>query len=248
MKTRAAVSVILGGLFSLALPFQSVAGLSDFLKGSGMTFGSGTLSESKIARGLKEALETGAGNAVSLVSRSNGYYANPEIRIPLPAALQKVERLVRAAGHGESLDSFRRSMNRAAEKAAPHAKPLLWEAVRSMTLDDARGILNGADDAATAYLKEKTFDRLTGLFRPEVHDAMAMVDVTRRYQEVTELVSSIPFAGALGDFDLDGYVTERALDGLFFMLAKEERNIRQNPAARITDLQREVFGSRAAGE
>ncbi len=249
MKKHASYPVILAVLLCLlTLPLHSNAGLSDFLKGLGKSLEPGALSEDKIVRGLKEALEVGTENAVSLVSKTNGYYGNPEIRIPLPETLRKVERVVRGAGYGPTLDAFQESINRAAERAAPHARSLLWEAVSTMTIEDARGILGGPDDAATTYLKGKTFDRLTGLFRPEVRDAMSGVDVTRRYQELTGKVSSLPFIGDFRDLDLDGYVTERALDGLFLMLAKEERDIRQNPAARATELLKDVFGSTATGK
>lgn len=248
MKTPASVLVMLIVLLCLAFPLPSNAGLADFLKGLGKSLEPGALSEDKIIRGLKEALEVGTKNAVSLVSRTNGYYGNPEIRIPLPESLRKVERVVRGAGYGNTLDAFQESMNRAAEQAAPHARTLLWEAVSAMTIEDARGILSGPDDAATTYLKGRTFDRLTSLFKPEVRDAMSRVDVTRRYQELTGTVSSIPFIGGLSDLDLDGYVTERALDGLFLMLAREEQDIRRNPAARVSDLLKEVFGSATTGK
>ncbi len=248
MKTHTSHRVILLALLCIALPTPSNAGISDFLKGLGRSLEPGALSEDKIVRGLKEALEVGAGNAVSMVSKANGYYGNPDIRIPLPESLRKVERVARGAGYGPTLDSFQESMNRAAERAAPHAKSLLWEAVSNMTIEDARGILSGPDDAATTYLKGKTFDRLTGLFRPEVRDAMSRVDVTRRYQELTGTISSIPFIGDFGDLDLDGYVTELALDGLFLMLAEEERDIRRNPSARVTELLKEVFGGKATGK
>lgn len=243
MKTHAASLVILSALLYLALPLHSNAGLSDFLKGLGKGLEPGALSEDKIVRGLKEALEVGTKNAVSLASKTDGYYGNPEIRIPLPETLRKVERVARGAGYGSTLDAFQESMNRAAERAAPHARSLLWEAVSTMTIQDARGILNGPDDAATTYLKGRTFDRLTGLFKPEVRDAMSRVDVTRRYQELTGTVSSIPFVGDFGDLDLDAYVTERALDGLFLIIANEERDIRENPTARVTELLKDVFGS-----
>jgi hypothetical protein len=243
MKTKASAVVLLMALLVLARPVSSDAGIGDFLKGLGRTLEPGALSEDKIVRGLKEALEVGARNAVSRVSRTDGYLGNPDIRIPLPETLRKVEGVVRGAGYGGQVDAFHESMNRAAERAAPQAEALFWEAVRGMTIQDARDILEGPDDAATSYLREKTSSRLEDLFRPEVHDAMARVDVTRRYQELTGRISSLPFVGQFADLDLDGYVTEQALDGLFYMLAQEERKIRQDPAARVTDLLQEVFGS-----
>jgi hypothetical protein len=243
MKTSARAFLVLVALLVLARPCPSGAGIGDFLKGLGRALEPGALSEDKIVRGLKEALEVGAKNAVARVSRTDGYLGNPDIRIPLPETLRKVEGIVRGAGYGDRVDAFHESMNRAAERAAPQAKTLFWEAVRGMTIRDARDILEGPDDAATRYLREKTSGRLEELFRPEVHAAMARVDVTRQYQTLTDRIASLPFVGQLAALDLDGYVTEQALNGLFFVLAEEERRIRRDPAARVTDLLREVFGS-----
>jgi hypothetical protein len=247
MKAQARALVILIALLALARPFPAGAGIGDFLKGLGRTLEPGALSEDKIVRGLKEALEVGVKNAVSRVSQTDGYLGNPDIRIPLPETLGKVEGIVRGAGYGARVDAFHESMNRAAERAAPQAQSIFWEAVRGMSIEDARGILEGPDDAATSYLREKTSSRLEDLFRPEVHGAMARVDVTRRYQELTGRITSLPFVGQLADLDLDGYVTREALDGLFYMLAREERSIRQDPAARVTDLLKEVFGRSGSG-
>ena len=247
MKADKRALVVLIALLALARPFPSQAGLGDFLKGLGKSLEPGALSEDKIARGLKEALEVGVKNAVSRVSRTDGYLGNPDIRIPLPDTLRKVEGLVRGAGYGAQVDAFRKSMNRAAERAAPRAKSIFWDAVRGMTIQDARAILEGPDDAATSYLREQTSSRLEDLFRPEVHDAMDRVDVTRRYQDLTGRIASLPFVGRLADLDLDGYVTQEALDGLFYVLAQEERSIRQDPAARVTDLLEEVFGGTGSG-
>ena len=218
------------------------AGFTDFLKGVKESVGlDGGLSEGKIIDGLKQALEIGTGNAVKVVSGTDGYYKNPEIKIPLPGAVKKVEKLLRAAGYGNTVDAFELSMNRAAEKAAPEAKALFWDTIKKMSFSDAKKILNGRENEATLYFEDKTRDRLQESFKPIVHGAMSEVGATRYYQDLDQKVRSIPFAGKLG-FDLDRYVTGRALDGLFLMLAKEEKKIRQNPAARVTDLLKEVFG------
>lgn len=247
MRTHVRTLLVLVVLTAFARPFPTNAGIGDFLKGLGKTVEPGALSQDKIARGLKEALEVGTKNAVSLVSRTDGYLGNPDIRIPLPEPLRKVERIVRGAGYGTHVDAFQKSMNRAAERAAPQAKALFLKAVRNMTIQDARDIFEGPDDAATSYLRDKTSGRLKDMFEPEVHNAMARVDVTRRYQELTGQLASMPFLDQAGDLDLDGYVTDRALDGLFFMLAQEEQKIRSDPAARVTDLLEEVFGRAGAG-
>ena len=228
--------------FCLAQGVTVHAGFGDILKSVQKAIGGGGLSESKIIEGLKEALEIGTGNAVNLVSSADGYYKNPKIKIPLPGPVQKVEKALRAVGFGPKVDAFELSMNRAAEKAAPEAKALFWDTIKKMSFADARKILDGRDNEATLYFKDKTQDRLLRTFKPLVHEAMAAVGVTRSYQELDAKVRSIPFAGNLS-FDLDQYVTERGLDGLFLMLAEEESKIRRNPAARVTDLLKEVFGN-----
>lgn len=220
------------------------AGFTDFLKDAQKAVGLGQsgLTNTEIIDGLKQALEIGTKNAVDIVSKADGYYKNPDIRIPLPSSVQKVERLLRAAGYGQKVDAFELSMNRAAERAAPEAKAIFWDAIKQMSFDDARKILDGPDNAATLYFREKTEDPLTEIFKPIVHSAMSEVGVTRTYQELDAKVRSIPFAGSLS-FDLDQYVTKGGLDGLFFMLAQEEKKIRQDPAARVTDLLQKVFGN-----
>ena len=217
------------------------AGFGDLLKSIQKAAGlSEGLSESKIIDGLKEALEIGTRNVVRLVSRVDGYYRNPDIRIPLPGPVRKVEKALRMVGYGPQIDAFLLSMNRAAEEAAPEAGALFWDTIKKMPFDDARRILQGRDDEATRYFKEKTRDRLARTFMPIVHSTMSRVGVIRTYQQLDAKARSMPLVGDLG-FDLDAYVTGRALDGLFLMLAEEERKIRQDPAARVTDLLKEVF-------
>jgi len=199
------------------------------------------LSESDIVKGLKEALHIGTGNAVTTVSKINGYYTNSNIKIPLPESVQKVEKVLRVAGFGKQVDDFELSMNRAAEKAAPEAKSIFWDAIKQMKFADASKILNGRDNEATLYFKDKTSDRLTSIFKPIVNKSMSTVGVTRKYQELEDTVHSIPFAKDIVRFDLNQYVTDKALDGLFYMLAEEERKIREDPAARVTEILRKVF-------
>ncbi len=194
------------------------------------------------SQGLKEALTIGTGNAVASVSRPDGYYRNPLIRIMLPESVQKVEKALRFAGYGRELDDFDMSMNRAAERAAPAAKSMFWNAIKQIRFADAWQILKGRENEATLYLKDKTYGRLETAFKPIVNTAMSEVGVTRRYQEIENTVRSIPFTDMI-QFDLDQYVTDRSLDGLFLMLAKEEKRIREDPVARVTELLRKVFGS-----
>jgi hypothetical protein len=238
--------IAIAGIFVILMSIQTppvYSQFGDIFESLKKAFGVSALSEEEIIRGLKEALKIGTGNAVEKVSQVGGYFNNPKIRIPLPEKVQKVEKLLRVAGMGSQIDAFEKSMNRAAERAAPEAKSLFWGAIKKMTFSDAKNILNGRDNEATLYFKEKTSHRLNELAKPIIHDAMGEVGVTRAYQDLDAKARTIPFAGSLR-FDLDQYVTDRALDGLFLMLAEEERKIRQDPAARVTDLLKKVFGSK----
>lgn len=231
--------IVIGAIFSNPV----IAGFKDILKGAQKAFTtSDSLSESEIIEGLKQALEIGSADAVEMVSQKGGYYDNPAIKIPLPESVQKVEKLLRGAGFGSKVDAFELSMNQAAEKAAPEAKSIFWDAIAKMEITDAKNILNGADDEATQYFKGQTSDQLQQIFKPIVEESMADVGVTRSYQELNDKVESIPFADPMS-FDLDQYVTDGALGGLFKMLAEEEKKIRTEPAARVTDLLKKVFAN-----
>jgi hypothetical protein len=220
------------------------AGFQDFLKKAQKVFEtSDSISESEIVEGLKQALEIGTTKAVELVSKQGGYYNNPEIKIPLPGSVQKVEKLLRGVGFGSKVDAFELSMNNAAERAAPEAKSIFWDAIKKMKIDDAKKILNGREDEATLYFKDKTSARLQEIFEPIVKESMGEVGVTRTFQDLNAKVEKIPFADSL-NLDLDKYVTEGALNGLFQMLAEEEKKIRSDPAARVTDLLKKVFGNK----
>jgi hypothetical protein len=164
----------------------------------------------------------------------------PEIKIPLPENVQKVEKLLRGAGYGSKVDAFELSMNRAAEQAAPQAKSIFWDAIKKMNFTDAKKILNGGDNQATLYFKDHTYDRLGEIFKPIVKESMGAVGVTSSFQDLNAKVEKIPFTDPL-KFDLDQYVTDGALNGLFKMLAAEEKRIRQDPASRVTDLLKKVF-------
>ena len=223
---------------------QLNAGFKDFVKGAMKTIeGEKGLTNDEIIKGLKEALEVGTKNAVQTVSKTDGYFNNPLIKIPLPENVQKVEKLLRTTGFSDQVDEFVLSMNRAAERAAPEAKTIFWDAIKQMTFTDARGILEGQDNAATQYFKEKTSGRLQEVFKPITRQAMSEVGTTSKYQSLDAKIKTIPFANKVS-FDLDQYVTDKALDGLFLMLAEEELKIRQNPTARTTDLLKKVFGSK----
>lgn len=203
----------------------------------------GGLSDDRIVAGLKEALQIGAGNAVNLTGRVDGFFKNAAIKILLPKQLESVGKALRFAGQGRLVDEFVLSMNRAAEKAAPQARKIFVNAIKQMTFDDARKILFGGDTAATQYFKAKTSDELATAFRPIVEKAMDDVGATRKYKEMTGRLQNIPFAKAQS-LDIDEYVVTKSLDGLFYMVGEEEKKIRKNPAARVTDILKVVFGRR----
>ena len=220
------------------------AELNEALKQLPQTAGNtGSLGEVKIGAALKEALQVGTENAVKLTGRRDGYFRNEAIKIVLPEQLRTLDRSLRAVGLGAQVDELVLGMNRAAERAAPQAKQIFWDAIGAMTIDDARTILNGPDTAATDYFKSKTSDRLGAAFRPIVESSMREVGVTRQYTELYRRAQAIPFVN-IEVYDLDRYVVTRALDGLFHVVGEEERKIRTNPAARVTESLREVFGRR----
>jgi hypothetical protein len=231
---------LLGGMaILLLLAAPAGAQLDQLFKGLGVGQPSG-LSEAKIGSGLKEALKVGTENTVNLTGRTDGYFMNQAIKILMPEKLQTLEKGLRLVGYGPQIDEFVLSMNRAAEQAAPQAKQIFWDAIAEMSIDDARQILKGSDTAATEYFRGKTSEKLTTAFRPVVDRTMNEFNVTRQYKDLLGRYQAIPFAKA-ESLDIDGYVVGKSLDGLFHVLGEEERKIRTNPAARTTDLLREVF-------
>ncbi len=220
---------------------SSAAGLEDFFKTVlNQSASQRSLDESDIVNGLRQALEIGSRKAVDAVSRTDGFFRQPDIKIWLPEKLQRMESLMRKIGLGSQVDAFVLSMNRAAEKAAPEAKALFLDALRQMTFDDARRIWKGRDDEATRYFREKTEAALGRRFKPIVHESLSQVGATRIYRQLASKISALPFTESVR-VDLDGYVTRKSLDGLFWMVAGEERKIRSDPAARVTDLLKQVF-------
>lgn len=199
------------------------------------------LSDSKVASGLKEALRVGADSAVRVTGRKDGYFGNQAIKILLPKNLRPLERGLGAMGYQPKIDAFVLSMNRAAEAAAPSAKRIFLDAILAMTFDDARKILSGNDTAATDYFKSKTTDQLTVAFRPVVEKTMGENSVTQQYKQLLGQAQTIPFMRSQ-NLDITAYVVSQALNGLFYMLGQEERKIRTDPAARTTELLKQVFG------
>jgi Protein of unknown function (DUF4197) len=235
MRTRMLVSLIVVAL----LVSPASAQVEQLLKGLG---GSG-ITDSKASAGLKEALEVATEKAVSLTGRTNGYFGDAAIKILMPAKLQSMEQGLRAVGYGPQIDEFVLSMNRAAEQAAPAAKQIFTNAITNMSFDDAKKILTGGDTAATDYFKAKTTDQLTAAFKPVIDKRMGEVGVTKQYQALVGKFETIPFVKTQS-FDLDNYVTGKALDGLFHVVGEQEKMIRTNPAARTTALLQEVFAKK----
>jgi hypothetical protein len=223
-------------------PSPGSAQIDQFIKGLGIGQQS-TLPDGTVSAGLKEALQVATQKSVALTGRANGYFGNAAIKILMPEKLQTVESGLRMVGYGPQLDEFVLSMNRAAEQAAPAAQKIFIDAITGMTFDDAKKILSGGNTSATEFFKAKTTDQLTAAFRPVVDKTMSQVGVTRQYQALIGRFDAIPFARAQA-FDIDGYVVNKALDGLFHVVGEQETLIRTNPAARTTALLKEVFGQK----
>ena len=195
-----------------------------------------------IAAGLRQALEHGTQSAVRTLGQVNGYLKNPSVHIPVPDQLRRADSLLRRVGAGKYADQFVTSLNRAAEAAAPKAKPIFLDVIRAMTIQDAVNILRGTDDAATQYFRRHSQARLTAAFQPVVARATSDVGVTAYYKRFVQQAAATGLVDTRG-LDLDEYVTRKALDGLFYMIAREEKRIREDPVARTTELLRKVFGS-----
>jgi hypothetical protein len=200
------------------------------------------LTTAEVGDGLKEALINGISKGSDLVSQADGYFKNPEIKIPFPPDVKKVEDKLRQVGLGKEVDQFVMTLNRGAEDAATQAKPIFIDAIKQMSISDAWGILKGQPDAATQYLKKTTTAQLKARFSPVIQNSLNKVNATKYYGDIVNKYNKIPFVEKVNP-DLNNYATDLAIQGLFTMIAKEERNIRQNPIARTTDLLKRVFGS-----
>ena len=191
---------------------------------------------------LKQALTQGAETAVANLSRENGYLGNDKVRIPLPDSLKKADSLLRTVGMGKYADELTTSMNRAAEAAVPEARTLLIGAVKSMTVADAKGILMGGDDAATQYFRKNTETALTGKFKPIVNKSMQKVKLAEKYDQFAGRGAQLGLVDQR-DVRLDDYITRKAMDGLFLMMAEQEKAIRANPMQAAGTLAKKVFSA-----
>ena len=229
---------VMAGLLVCLVILPPAPAVSQTLPPVGGVLSRGAATESRVALGLKEALAVGAENAVARTGQLDGFFRNEAIKILMPERLRQVEAALRAVGYGPRVDEFILAMNRAAERAVVSATPVFREAVTSITIEDARGILTGGETAATEYFRGRTEQGLETAFRPIVQEATDEFGVTRQYKN---LIQGLPFGNAQS-LDIDDYVVGETLDGLFYVLGEEEKKIRKDPAARITAILREVFG------
>ena len=196
--------------------------------------------QADIAAGLKEALTIGATKGAAALSSTDGFFKNAALKILLPPEAAKIERTLRSVGMGRQVDEAILSINRAAEDACKTAAPIFTNAIKQMTVTDAIGILKGADTAATAYLKRTTSAPLTSAFKPVIDSSLQKTDATKHWTSLVNAYNKFSFQKL--NPSLSDYVTEKALTGIYSQIALEEKNIRQNPAARATDLLKKVFG------
>lgn len=233
MKYIFFISILLFSILLNACTSQQITQTIGDVLGQGVT-------AEEVGLGLKEALSKGATKGAQSASKTDGYFKNPKIRIPMPSEMQNVERTLRQVGLGDEVDNFILTLNRGAEEAAKKATPIFIDAIKAMTIKDAWGILKGEQDAATQYLIRTTSPRLKSEFQPVIEEALKKVNATKYYTEIVTGYNRIPGVTKLNP-DLNDYATEKAMEGLFILVAEEEANIRENPVARTTELLRRVF-------
>lgn len=250
---RSAIRLLLAAVLALWLPVPGGGALAqsnildkakELMGGGGKSEpspGAG-LSDQEIGGGLREALRVGTEKVVGRVGAHDGYNADPKIHIPLPGALQKVQSTLKKVGMSRLADDVELKLNRAAEAAAPEAKQLFWKAIEEMTLDDVRGIYEDPDDSATQYFKGKMSPPLAERMTPIVKRSLEEVGAIKSFQTMMAEYKAIPFVPDVTT-DLTKYVVEKGMDGIFLYVAEEEAAIRNNPAARSTEILKRVFGS-----
>lgn len=236
-------SVLTHGLIVLSLAL-SAQKLGDIVNKAGDILKDGKLSEEDISAGLKEALVKGVTKGSDQASALDGFYGNPEIKIPFPSHARKVAKSLKKIGMQKEVDRFVETLNRGAEQAAQEAKPIFMAAVKKMTIEDAVKILNGSDKlGATNYLKRATSTELTEAFQPIISKSLESTNATKYYGELIKRYNKLPFVKKQ-NANLEAYATQKTLDGLFHLIGKEEKLIRENPGERTSDLLKKVFGSK----
>lgn len=236
--TKSTLAILLASLVWIAC---TSAQLSTAVKSANSILDTGDeLTVNDVAAGLKEALVKGAETSTATASKPDGYFKNPTIKIPFPPEVEEIEKKLRQIGINKPVDDFVLSINRAAEKAANEAKPVLVNAITSMTIDDAWGILKGDDHAATEYLRRTTSAEIENKFEPIIANALNSVNATKYYEELSTQYNRIPFVANV-ETDLTAYVNKKAIDGLFYLVALEEEKIREDPLERTSELLKRVF-------
>lgn len=246
-----AVNLLVSGtIFMLAFNSPVLADWTKYLdtiQGAADTAGVSTtdvdLTNTEMVTGLKEALDKGTQFAVDKLGKPGGFLDNKKVRIPMPDSLTWVESSLRTVGQDELADEFIATMNQAAEQAVPEAAEVFGDAIQNMSVEDAQGILTGPDDAATQYFRTNTESILTDRMRPIVESATASTGVTSAYKNMMGSAGGLTSMLSDSSTDIDGYITTKTLDGLFLMIAKEERKIRQNPVERSSELLQKVFSA-----
>lgn len=201
------------------------------------------LTNTEVISGLREALKVGINNSSSLASKLDGYYKNPLLFIPFPEEVKNVESKLRNLGFGNLCDQFIQSLNRGAENAASKSVPIFVNAITNMSISDGFKILNGGNNAATEYLRSNTAAQLVSAFKPSIQQSLDQVSATKYWGDIINTYNKIPLVQKVNP-DLAGYATDKAIKGLFVLVAQEESKIRTNPAARINDILKRVFGSK----
>jgi hypothetical protein len=234
------LTVLLFSVYQMAVAQIKV---KDIINNANNAINANNLSNTDIIKGLKEALNVGSNNAGNLASKADGFYKNPQIKIPYPAQTRDMMATLKSMGMEAQVKAFEKQLNRAAEDAAAKAAPIFVNAVSSMNINDALGILKGNNDAATQYLKQNTSTELTSEFKPVITASLQKVDITKYWKPLFNKYNQLPFVKKVNP-KLEEYVTQKAIDGLFILVAQEELKIRQDPAARVTDILKKVFGAK----
>ncbi len=237
MARRVALVLMCLSLFACSSGGSELGDLGGLIGGGK----NGALGESTIIQGLKEALQVGTRNATNQTSQTDGFWGNAEIRIPLPAEIQKVADVMRTLGMTRQVQELELSMNRAAERAASEAFDVFWNSIQQMTIADARQILDGPEDAATRFFERTSRAELHSRWRPIVQRRMAEVGVVNTWDGIKSSYNRVPAVPKI-EFDLTRYIVDKGLDGLFLIVSREEAKIRRDPAARVTEILQLVFG------
>ena len=247
MKMQIFISISLITILMTGYVRESFAAWDDFLEifSDSSSQDVRRLSDSEIVSGLKEAITKGVHSAITSLGKVDGFYGNPDVRIPMPEHLQKIEDTLRTLKQEKYADEFKLTMNRAAEQAVPATREIFINAIKKMTFDDARKILNGPEDAATNYFRRTSQSQLNERILPIVSRATENAGVTRSYKSMMDRLGFMSSLVDTESLDIDSYVTDKAVSGLFSMIAREEKLIRKDPAARTTEILKKVFSSQS---